>query len=253
MLEDLKDRKVLITGSSIGIGAALALGFGRYGAKVAVHGNRNLIAAQKVVEAIEKDKGYAALVSGDVSAPESAARIVEDAASALGGIDILINNAGSLIRRLSNEDFDNELYDQVYDLNVRSIFNATKAALPYLKKSGNGAIINTGSIAGRNGGAGGSVIYASAKAAVHSITRNQAREFAPFGIRVNTVAPGFIDTAFHAETSEEKRQDAIKAIALGRLGTSEECVGTYLFLASNAMSGYITGQTIDINGGQMTP
>ncbi len=253
MLEDLKDRKVLITGSSIGIGAALALAFGRHGAKVAVHGNRNLIAAHKIVEAIEKDKGFAAMVSGDVSAPESAARIVEDAASALGGIDILINNAGSLIRRLSNEEFDNELYDQVFDLNVRSVYNVTKAALPHLKASGSSAIINSGSIAGRNGGAGGSSIYSAAKSAVHSMSRNMAREFAPFGIRVNTVAPGFIDTDFHAETSEENRKAATAATALKRLGTVEDCIGAYLFLASNTMSGYITGQIIDVNGGQMMP
>ena len=253
MLEDLKDKRVLITGSSIGIGAAVARAFGRYGARVAVHGNRNIVAAQDVVEDIEKAGAYAVLVAGDVAPPDSAARIVEDAVAALGGLDILVNNAGSLVRRLPNAEFDNALYDQVYDLNVRSIFNVTKAALPALKKAGHAAIINTGSIAGRNGGAGGSVIYASAKAAVHSITRNQAREFAPFGIRANTVAPGFIDTEFHALTSEEGRQAALAAIAMHRLGTVEDCVGAYLFLASESMAGYITGQIIDVNGGQMTP
>ncbi|MBU1174058.1 MAG: SDR family oxidoreductase [Alphaproteobacteria bacterium] len=252
MLEDLKDRNVLITGSSIGIGAAVAREMGRLGARVAVHGNRNLIAAQKVVEDIERSGGFSALISGDVSKPDSAARIVADAASALGGIDILINNAGSLIRRLSNEDFDNALYDQVFDLNVRSIYTITQAALPHLKKRG-GAIINSGSIAGRNGGAMGSSVYSAAKAAVHSISRNMAREFAPFGIRVNTVAPGFIDTDFHAITSEEGRQAAQNATALKRLGTVEDCLGAYVFLASDSMSGYITGQIIDVNGGQMMP
>ena len=252
MLEDLKDKNVLITGSSIGIGAGVAREMGRLGARVAVHGNRNILAAQKVVEDIEKAGGFAAQISGDVSQPESAARIVEDAVTALGGLDILINNAGSLIRRLSNEDFDNELYDQVFDLNVRSIYTVTQAALPHLKKKG-GAIVNSGSIAGRNGGAGGSSIYSAAKSAVHSISRNMAREFAPFGIRVNTVAPGFIDTDFHAETSQEKRQDAMAAIAMGRLGTVEDCLGAYVFLASDSMSGYITGQIIDVNGGQMMP
>ena len=136
---------------------------------------------------------------------------------------------------------------------MRSVYTVTQAALPHLKKNG-GAIINSGSIAGRNGGADGSSIYSAAKSAVHSISRNMAREFAPFGIRVNTVAPGFIDTDFHAETSAEKRQAALKnAIALKRLGTVEDCVGAYVFLASNSMSGYITGQIIDVNGGQMTP
>ena len=99
----------------------------------------------------------------------------------------------------------------------------------------------------------GASYYSAAKAAVHSISRNMAREFAPFGIRVNTVAPGFIDTDFHAATSEEGRQAAKNATALGRLGTVEDCVGAYVFLASNSMSGYITGQIIDVNGGQMMP
>ena len=252
MLDDLKGKNILITGSSIGIGAELARAFGALGARIAVHGNRNIVAAQKVVESIENKKGFAALVSGDVTAPDSAAQIVDHAASALGGIDILINNAGSLIRRLSNEDFDNELYDQVFDLNVRSVYTVTQAALPHLKKN-SGAIVNSGSIAGRNGGSGGASYYSAAKAAVHSISRNMAREFAPFGIRVNTVAPGFIDTDFHAATSEEGRQAAKNATALGRLGTVEDCVGAYVFLASNSMSGYITGQIIDVNGGQMMP
>ncbi len=253
MLEDLKGKRVLITGSSIGIGAAVAREMGRLGARIAVHGHTSILAAQKVVEDIENEKGFAALVSGDVAEAESAAHIVEDAVSALGGLDILINNAGSMIRRLSNEDFDNALYDQVFDLNVRSVYTVTKAALPHLKSAGGGAIVNSGSIAGRSGGAGGSSIYSAAKAAVHSISRNMAREFAPYKIRVNTVAPGFIDTAFHAETSEEKRQAALEAIALGRLGTVEDCVGAYVFLSSETMSGYITGQIIDVNGGQMTP
>lgn len=253
MLEDLRNKKVLITGSSIGIGAALARAFGGFGARVAVHGNRNIAAAQQVVADIQGAGGFATLVSGDVTDPEAAARIVAEAAEALGGLDILINNAGSLIRRLSNADFENELYDQVFDLNVRSVYTVTQAALPHLQAAGGGAIVNSGSIAGRNGGAGGSSIYAAAKSAVHSISRNMAREFAPFGIRVNTVAPGFIDTDFHAETSQENRQAAIAATALKRLGTVEDCIGTYLFLCADSMSGYITGQIIDVNGGQMMP
>lgn len=253
MLEDLKGKRALITGSSTGIGAAVAREFGRLGVHVAVHGNRSLNAAQAVVDAIKADGGHAVFVAGDVSEPEIAASIAADAAEALGGIDILINNAGSLIGRMTNADFDNDLYDRVYDLNVRSIFNVTSAALPHLKASGSGAIVNTGSIAGRNGGAPGSVVYASAKAAVHSISRNMAREFAPDNIRVNTVAPGFIETPFHTETPEAIRNGAIASIALGRLGAAEDCVGAYVFLASGQMSGYITGQVIDVNGGQLMP
>jgi 3-oxoacyl-[acyl-carrier protein] reductase len=253
MLDDLKGKKVLVTGSSTGIGAAVAIEFGRLGAQVVVHGNRNAARAQEVADTIIKAGGVAHVVTGDVSGRDSAPKIVDDAVAALGGLNILINNAGGIVSRVSNAEFDNELFDQVYDLNVRSILNVTKAAYPHLKAGGSGSIINTGSIAGRFGGFAGSTVYASAKAAVHSISRNAAREFAPDNIRVNTVAPGFIETPFHANTPDHARNAARATIVMGRLGTSEDCVGAYIFLASDNMSGYITGQIIDVNGGQLMP
>jgi len=115
------------------------------------------------------------------------------------------------------------------------------------------SIINTGSVAGRFGGFGGSAVYASAKAAVHSITRNAAREFAPDHIRVNVVAPGFIITPFHDKTPQSVKDAAAAQIPMQRLGTAEDCVGAYIFLAADSMSGYITGQIIDVNGGQLMP
>jgi len=253
MLEDLKGKRALVTGSSTGIGAALALELGRLGVAVAVHGNRSLEAAERVVADIVAAGGKAVLVSGDVSDPKAAAQIVADAVAGLGGLDILVNNAGGIVERVTNAAFDDGIYDQVYDLNVRSVMNITKAAHPHLKQAGGGSIINTGSIAGRFGGFGGSVVYASAKAAVHSISRNAAREFAPDNIRVNTVAPGVIETPFHASTPKATLDGAKASIPLGRLGTAEECVGAYVFLASDKMSGYVTGQIIDVNGGQLMP
>lgn len=251
MLDDLKGKRALVTGSSTGIGAAVAKGLARQGVAVAVHGNKNADAAQQVVDEIAAAGGKAIVVLGDVGDPATCARIVDEAVAGLGGLDILINNAGAMVKRVTNAAFDNDLYDQVYGLNVRSVLNVTKAAYPHLKAAGGGAIINTGSIAGRMGGYGGSTVYASAKAAVHSISRNAAREFAADNIRVNIVAPGFIVTPFHDATPEATRQLISSQIPMGRLGTAEECVGTYLFLASSAMSGYITGQIIDINGGQL--
>ncbi|RUT31288.1 SDR family oxidoreductase [Arsenicitalea aurantiaca] len=251
MLDDLKGKRALITGSSTGIGAALAREFARLGVAVAVHGHSNADAAQQVVDDIIAARGTAIRVLGDVSKPEDCARIVEEAAHGLGGLDILINNAGAMVERVTNAAFSNDLFDQVYNLNVRSVLAVTKAALPYLKAQGKGAIVNTGSVAGRMGGYGGSTVYASAKAAVHSITRNAAREFAPFNVRVNTVAPGFIVTPFHDSTPEETRKQIAQQIPMGRLGTPEECVGAYVFLCSESMSGYITGQIIDVNGGQL--
>ncbi|MHB1102417.1 MAG: SDR family NAD(P)-dependent oxidoreductase [Devosia sp.] len=251
MLEDLKGKRALVTGSSTGIGAAVARELARQGAVVAVHGNKNAAAAREVVQAIEAEGGKAIVVLGDVSVPAEAERLVEDAVKGLGGLDILINNAGAILERVTNAAFDQDMYQRVYDLNVRSVLAVTKAAYPHLKQAGGGSIINTGSVAGRFGGFLGSTVYASAKAAVHSITRNAAREFAPDKIRVNTVAPGFIITPFHDRTPENVREAARAQIPMQRLGTAEDCVGAYVFLASETMSGYITGQIIDVNGGQL--
>jgi 3-oxoacyl-[acyl-carrier protein] reductase len=251
ILDDLKGKRALVTGSSTGIGAAVAKGLAAHGVTVVVHGNKNAASAQAVAYEIKASGGTAHVALGDVSDSAAAERIVAEAVGALGGLDILINNAGALIQRVTNEAFDEAMYREVYDLNVKSVLVATKAAYPHLKAAGGGAIINTGSIAGRMGGYAGSTVYASAKAAVHSITRNAAREFAKDGIRVNVVAPGFIVTPFHDATPQATRELIASQIAMQRLGTTEECVGTYLFLASNAMSGYITGQIIDINGGQL--
>jgi 3-oxoacyl-[acyl-carrier protein] reductase len=253
VLEELKGKRALVTGSSTGIGAAVARALGALGVHVAVHGNANADAARAVAQDVKAAGGKAAVVIGDVSHSIETARIVDEAVAALGGLDILINNAGAILERVTNAAFDDEMYEKVYDLNVRSVLSTTKAAFPYLKAGGHGAIVNTGSIAGRFGGFAGSTVYASAKAAVHSITRNAAREFAPHGIRVNTVAPGFITTPFHDETPESVREAARAQIPMNRLGTAEECVGAYIFLVAPSMSGYITGQIIDVNGGQLMP
>lgn len=253
MLEDIRGKRALVTGSSTGIGAAVAKELARLGAAVAVHGNKNAAAAEAVAAKIRAAGGTAVVVLGDVSNSAAAAQIVADAVAGLGGLDILINNAGAILERVTNAAFDDAAYDNVYNLNVRSVLAVTKAAYPHLKAAGGGSIINTGSVAGRFGGFGGSAVYASAKAAVHSITRNAAREFAPDHIRVNVVAPGFIITPFHDKTPQSVKDSAAAQIPMQRLGTAEDCVGAYVFLASDSMSGYITGQIIDVNGGQLMP
>lgn len=253
MLDDLRNKRALITGSSTGIGAAVAKEFARLGVAVAVHGNKNAEAAEAVAGEIRAAGGKAIVVLGDVSKSGEADRIVADAVAGLGGLDILVNNAGAILDRVTNAAFDEATYERVYNLNVRSVLAVTKAAYPHLKAAGGGAVINTGSVAGRFGGFGGSAVYASAKAAVHSITRNAAREFAPDKIRVNVVAPGFIITPFHDTTPQSVKDTAAAQIPMQRLGTAEDCVGAYVFLASAAMSGYITGQIIDVNGGQLMP
>ena len=252
-MEGLQGRRILITGASTGIGAAAAEAFARHGARVAIHYHRSEPAAQAVADRIGKGGGAAVLVHGDLTARGEAKRIVVEAAERLGGLDTLVNNAGSLIRRAPFSELGDDLIDQVFDLNVRAVIAACQAAIPYLERQPGGAIINVGSIAGSNGGGAGSAMYASSKAFIHNLTRHLARDLGPMGIRVNAISPGVIDTPFHAATSPELMEVMRKSVVLGRIGQPEECVGAFLFLASPVMSGYITGQNIHVNGGQFMP
>ncbi len=250
MFEDLKGKSVLITGSSTGIGAAAAKGFAAAGARVAVHGNSSKEQAEQVVADIKAAGGEAILTMGNVMKTEVVGRIIDETVAAFGGLDVLINNAGSLYHRAALEDQDDELYDNVTNLNIRSVVSACRLAVPHLRKN-KGCIINTGSIAGHNGGAVGAGLYAGTKAFVHSWTRTMAIELGGEGIRVNCVSPGVILTPFHERFSTpEKLENVRKGIPLQRLGTPEDCVGIYMFLASEKMAGYIHGQVIEINGGQ---
>ena len=175
------------------------------------------------------------------------------AAAQMGGLDVLINNAGSLVKRMPFADIEDDLIDEVFDLNVRSVIAACQAAIPYLEKRPGGCIINIGSIAGNDGGGAGSALYASSKAFIHNLTRHLARDLGSRGIRVNAISPGVIDTPFHAATPPERMEAMRKSVVLGRVGVPEECAGALLFLASPKLSGYITGQNIHVNGGQYMP
>jgi 3-oxoacyl-[acyl-carrier protein] reductase len=254
MFDEWKGKRVLITGASRGIGAAVARQLGALGAKVAAHYHASEAPAEAVVAAIREAGGEAFTVKGDVSRAGEAARIVDEAASGLGGLDVLINNAGDMLGRVSLDEMDDAQYDRVMDLNARSVVMASRAALPHFRRQGGGNIIHTTSIAARNGGGLGAGLYASAKGFVSTLTRNMAKELAGDNIRVNGVAPGTIATDFHGRHSNEDHMAAARAsIPMGRLGTSEECVGAYLFLATDALSGYVTGQVIEVNGGQLMP
>ena len=252
-IDDLKAKKILVTGASSGIGAALARAFAAQGAHLALHYNSHEEAAQALASEIARGGSTPALVRGDLSKRGEARRVVNEAAAALGGLDVLINNAGGLGERRPITDVDDALFDLVYDLNVRSVIGASQAAIPHFGKRGGGNIINVGSIAGIDGGGPGSSMYATAKAAVHNITRHLATDLASKNIRVNTVAPGAIATPFHARTPQA-RMDAMRdATALGRVGEAQDCVGAFLFLASNELSGYITGNMVHVNGGMYMP
>jgi 3-oxoacyl-[acyl-carrier protein] reductase len=252
-IDDLHNKAVLITGASTGIGAALSRAFAQQGARVAVHWHSNRSAAEALVQDIRAAGGWAVLIQGDLAMTGVPGRVVKEGAGALGGLDILINNAGSLISRRPFLEADDDWINSIFNLNARAVIGTCQAAVPLMQQRGGGAIVNVGSIAGLDGGGPGTGIYGSAKAFVHNLTRHLAREFAARNIRVNTVSPGVVDTAFHAATPPERMEAMRNSVYLGRLGTPEDCVGAFLFLASGQLSGYVTGQNIHINGGQVMP
>lgn len=248
-IDDLAGKSVLITGASLGIGSALARAFAKQGARLVLHFNKNQASAQALQKELLAQGANVQLVQGDLSQRGVAKQVVAEAAKLLGGLDVLINNAGGLGERRPLADVDDALFDYVYDLNVRTVIAAVQAALPHFEARGAGTIINVGSIAGIDGGGSGASVYSSAKAAVHNLTRHMARDLAKKSIRVNTVAPGAIATPFHARTPPERLEAMKNAAPMGRIGEAVDCVGAFLFLASNELSGYITGQIVHVNGG----
>jgi len=245
--EDLKGKKVLVTGSSSGIGAATAVMFSQQDCFIGVHYFRTKAGGEKTLTQV-KENADGVLLCADIRKKAQVSRMVEQFAKKAGGIDILVNNAGSLIKRQPFETATLDYHEDVYATNVRSVFLATQSALPYLKKS-KGCVVNIGSVAGHTGGGEGAGIYAAAKAAVAAETIAMAKEFAPYGIRVNSVLPGVIQTRFHRRfSSAERMKKFAEQTALGRNGTAEEVANAVLFLASQAAS-FITGEYIAVNGG----
>lgn len=252
-IPDLAGKRCLVTGASSGIGAAVARGLGAQGATVAVHCHANRDAADAVARDIEAAGGKAAVLAADLSKKGAAAELVEKAGAALGGLDLLVNNAGGPFARVAFAEADDRYIDEMMSVNLGSLIEACKAAAPLLEAGRDAAIINTTSIAARHGGGPGAILYAAAKGAVSTLTRGLAKEYAG-KIRVNGVAPGVIATPLHAKLSgPEIIKGFIAAIPMRRLGTAEECVGAYLYLASPMLSGYVTGQVIEVNGGQLMP
>ena len=253
MIADLKCKVVLVTGASTGIGAAVARAFGANGARVVVHYHASEAAARDVVAAVKGAGGDAVALRADARAPAELAKLVDDSAAHFGGLDVLINNAGDLVGRRSITDGDDALL-QLFELNMRSVVVASRAAIPHLRRRGGGSIINTTSISARNGGGPGSVLYSASKGFVSTFTRGLAKELAPDGIRVNAVAPGVITTPLQARHTTPAQLEAFRAtMPMGRLGVADECAGAYLYLASEALASYVTGQVLEVNGGQLMP
>jgi 3-oxoacyl-[acyl-carrier protein] reductase len=246
----LKGKRAFLTGASQGIGAAIAEALIDAGADVCLHYFQSDATPRKLAEQA-KAKGQRALVlQADLRKESDAKEVVRQASEFLGGLDVLINNAGSLVARRKLEEVDIEFWDEVMRINLTTMMFVTRAALPALLKAGASSIVNVASLAGRKGGHGGSLVYSSAKGAVITWTRALAAELGPQGVRVNCVAPGLIlATRFHdTHTTKESAEETVRGIPLGRGGIAEDVARPVVYLASE-YDGFITGATLDINGG----
>ena len=241
----LEGKAALITGGAQGIGRAIALLFAREGARVAVS-DINLEKAGETCREIESQGGEALAIGGNVADPRGAEAMVEQAAERFGGLDILVNNAGitrdGVLLRMKEED-----WDAVMAVNLKGAFHCTKAVLRFFLKRKEGVIINIASVTGQMGNAG-QANYAASKAGLIGFTKSVAREYASRNIRVNAVAPGFIDTAMSQAIPQKDRELLIRQIPLERLGKAEDVAEAVLFLASPSAA-YITGQVLNVNGG----
>lgn len=248
---DLTGKVALVTGASSGIGAATAIALAAQGASVAINYNRNEAGATQTQQAIVAAGGKAIVIQADVTKTADIKTMIERTTNELGPIDILVNNAGSLVERKKLLELTEERWDDVMNLNLKSVFLVTQAVAPAMIERKTGSIINLTSIAGRNGGGPGAFHYATAKGGLITLTKGIAKELAPYGIRVNSVSPGVIDTPFHETFSTaEMIEGFVKTIPMGRVGTSEETAKVIVFLASDAAS-YVCGETIEVNGGQL--
>ena len=245
---DLTGKVAVVTGGARDIGRAVVLKLADAGASVVVNYLSSGDRATALVDAVRARGGKAAAVQADVSRPEGAERLIAETRAAFGDrIDILVNNAGGLVARKKLDEIDVAFWDTVMDLNLKSVFLVTKAALPYLAEGG--AVVNLSSLAARDGGGGGALAYSAAKGGVLTLTRGLAKELAPRKVRVNCVSPGMIDTTFHdLHTKPEIRQATAARTLVGRQGTSEDVANAVLYLASD-MSAYLTGESVEINGG----
>ena len=241
----LKGKVALVTGAAQGIGKSIALKLATNGADLVIS-DVNLDKAQETAKEVEKLGRKAIALKANVANLQETETMIDEAVAKLDAIHILVNNAGitkdALILRMKEED-----WDAVIGVNLKGVFNCTKAAVKYMAKQRHGRIVNIASIVGEMGNAG-QANYAASKAGVFGLTKTVAREFASRNVTCNAIAPGFIETAMTQALSEKVREELANQIPMGRLGTPDDVAEGVLFLVSEAAN-YITGQVININGG----
>ncbi len=261
MFSDLKNKRVLITGSTQGIGFAAAQAFARQGAKVGITSRKRDDQVASLLDQLRQLGGVggeAEYFEGDLCHTQECQDLILGFVSRFGGLDVLINNVGGLVARRPLDEIDDTFFNQVFDLNARSAHMTTKFALPYLKASAaeggvTASVILVGSFAAYMGGGPGASLYAASKAWLHTVQKNWVNAHTKDGIRFNVVSPGTVDTAFHADKNETVRAQINAGIPMGRFARAEDIAPSFLFLASHACSGYITGQILNVNGGQYLP
>ncbi|AMC10045.1 beta-ketoacyl-ACP reductase [Lutibacter profundi] len=245
----LENKTAIITGATRGIGKGIAVVFAKQGANIAFTFNASIEAAKELEKELEsygiKAKGYQSNAANFDAAQELASNVLKE----FGTIDILINNAGitkdNLLMRISEDDFDT-----VIEVNLKSVFNLTKAVIRPMMKQRKGSIINMSSVVGLKGNAG-QANYAASKAGIIGFSKSIALELGSRNIRSNVIAPGFIETEMTANLPEDTVKEWRNAIPLKRGGTPEDVANACVFLASD-MSAYITGQTLSVDGGMLT-
>ena len=248
-MKKLANRVALVTGAGVGIGRAIALALAEAGAFVGVHFNSSESEAEATLEEIRANDGEGMLLRADLADAGAAAAIVDDLTAQSQRLDILVNNAGDPLERVTLEDCPIEIWEKSLAVNLTGSFAVTQRAIPHLRASGNGTIINNLSLSVQTGGGGGAGPYAIAKGGLQVMTRTLARELAP-EMRTNAIIPGVIETRHHERfTAPERMEQYKKETPLSRNGQAEEVAGAVVFLASDDAA-FINGALLDINGGR---